>query len=167
MRADIIHAACLIRDLRDVVASFFPYTQTEQFRKARPEYQFDDVETFYYDWFLSVVVPQYRVHTFAEEYAERLVPVVRYERLYDDTLGEMRKLIRRWGLVFDEAKMKHAIALNSLDRLKLGGKQAEIFVEASHFRKGGYGNYKHDLPAKISTDVSQRFYALQSRWGYV
>ena len=86
------------------MASFYPYTQTDQFKRARPEYHFDSVENFYYDWFLSIIVPQYGVHTFAEEYAQLSVPVIRYERLYDDTLGEMERLIKRWGLVLIEKK---------------------------------------------------------------
>ena len=97
MRADIIRGPYLIRDLRDIVASFYPYTQTDQFKRARPEYRFDSVENFYYDWFLSIIVPQYRVHTFADEYAQLGVPVIRYERLYDDTLGEMENSLNAGG----------------------------------------------------------------------
>ena len=62
--------------------------------------------------------------------------------------------------------MKSSIAENSFERLKKSGKQAEIFVETTHFRKGGYGNYKNDLPPNIVTDINNRFRAMQSRWGY-
>ena len=36
----------------------------------------------------------------------------------------------------------------------------------THFRKGGHGNYKNDLPPNIVADISNRFRATQSRWGY-
>lgn len=165
-RDDIIHGACIVRDIRDVISSYYHYSQTERFRSARRDFQYTDTAAFYYDWFLPIVVPQHKVHTFAAEYAEQGVPVVRYERLYDDPVGELRKLILRWGYSFDEKHAIEIIGANSLDILKSSGKTFEIHVDKSHFRKGGYGDYKETLPEHIIEDIGERFYALQRRWGY-
>jgi hypothetical protein len=167
MRTDFIHGAIIIRDMRDLICSFWHYSQTEQFQERQKVFQYDDVESFYYDWFLSLTVPQFRVTTFTQEYAALAVPVIRYEKLWDNTLAEMRKLILRWGLEFDEDRMTAAIKANAIDVLKTTGKQHEIFVAPSHFRKGGYGDYKNALPAKIIADIEARFAEYQRRWGYV
>jgi hypothetical protein len=165
-RDDIIHGACIIRDIRDVISSYYHYSQTERFRSARRDFQYTDIYAFYYDWFLPIVVAQHRVHSFAAEYAELGVPVVRYERLYDDPMDELRKLVLRWGSHFDEAHAHQIVDANSLDNLKKSGKTLEIHVDKSHFRKGGYGDYKETLPQRIIQDIGDRFGALQKRWGY-
>jgi hypothetical protein len=165
-RDDIIHGACLVRDIRDVISSFYHYSQSERFRSARKEFQYTDIDAFYYDWFLPIVVPQYRVHRNSAEYAELCVPVIRYERLYDDPVSELRKLVLRWGLQFDELRAKEVVSMNSIEKLKENGKTLDIYVDQSHFRKGGYGDYKQTLPQHIINDVSERFRELQRRWGY-
>jgi hypothetical protein len=165
-RLDFIHGVVLVRDLRDIVASYYHYANTTRYRKARPDYQYEDVEAFYYDFFLSIKVPQYRVENFAAEYARLGVPVVHYERLWDSPLDEMRKLILRWGFSFDRNRMQEAIESNSLGKLRASGKTFEIHIDAAHFRKGGYGNYKDELSAKIVTDINERFRDVQRRWGY-
>ena len=165
-RDDIIHGVCLVRDIRDVISSFYHYSQTERFRSARRDFQYTDIHAFYYDWFLPIVVPQYRVHRNSAEYAQLCVPVIRYERLYDDPVSELRKLILRWGLRFDELRAKEVISMNSIERLKENGKALDVYVDKSHFRKGGYGDYKQTLPQHIIDDISERFRELQRRWGY-
>ena len=64
------------------------------------------------------------------------MPYVRYEDLYDDPQAEMRRYHYRSG------------------------------VATTHFRKGGYGGYKRELPARILDDVNTRFEGFLRRWGY-
>lgn len=165
-RQDFIHGVCLVRDLRDLIASYYHYSLTHRFRDARRTYQFDDPEAFYFDWFLSMAVDQYGFMTFVEDYARLSVPVLRYERLWDNPMAEMRKLLLRWGIEFDESRMSEAIEKNSLEALQTTGRIFEKHIDKSHFRKGGYGNYKSDLPPKIVADIEERFSGLQKRWGY-
>lgn len=166
VRSDFIHGVVLVRDLRDVITSFYFATQTERFRMNRPYFQYNDPEAFYFDWFLPIVVRQFSVHTFSDDYARWYVPVVRYERLLEDPLGEMRKLVLRWGMEWDEQRMEDAANKNSFSRLKEGGKQFEVHIDPSHFRRGVRGAYKEDLPAKIVKDINDRFSDVQRRWGY-
>lgn len=63
--------------------------------------------------------------------------------------------------------MRGAIEANRLDILKETGKHHEHYIAPSHFRKGGCGNYRTDLPADIVADIEERFHDLQKRWGYV
>lgn len=165
-RDDFLHGVYLMRDLRDIVVSFFHYAQTDHFRKARPEFHYHDIESFYYEWFLSRMVTAYRWHTHAEEYAALGVPVVRYEVLKSNPAGELERLLLRWGLPVEPSRIRTAVEANVICRLRQTGKQLDVFVPPTHFRKGG-SNYRDELPAQVLRDINTRFAALLARWGYV
>ena len=165
-RADFIHGVYLVRDLRDVIVSYFWNTQTEWFQKTLPSFHYPTIEQFYYEWFLPRVVPFHRILTHAEEFTIRGVPPVLYERLYDDPLGEFSRLIKRLGLHFDPDRVAEVVERNTIDRLRTSGKQLDVFVPVTHFRKGGYGNYRQELPPKIIAHVNEVFGGILKRWGY-
>jgi len=166
-RHDFTHGVCLVRDLRDMIVSYFEYMQTASYQSDIPYAKYADIETFYYDWFLSRLVPAHRFHTYWEEYAERGVPVLRYERLRQDTKAELVRLFERWSQPYDEARLDKAIAANELQALKKTGKQlGDVQIATSHFRKGLSGSYKTELPPAILADVEERFGKVLKRWGY-
>lgn len=166
-RADFVHGVCLIRDLRDMIASYFHYMQTDSYQKDVRKAHYADVETFYFDWFLSRMVPAHRYQTYWEEYASAGVPVLRYERLVLDTARELRRLFARWGEQVDEEKLKAAVAANDFSLLKRSGRKiGQTQIDASHFRRGGIGSYKDELPQTIIDDINVRFGDVLRRWGY-
>jgi hypothetical protein len=166
-RHDFVHAVCLIRDLRDMVVSYFHYMQTESYQNDIPYAKYPDIETFYYDWFLSRLVPAHRFHTYWEEYAERGVPILRYERLRKDTKAELIRLFERWSQPYDEAKLDEAIESNQINNLKAAGKQmGNVRIATTHFRSGVAGGYASELPPKILADIEERFRPVLKRWGY-
>ncbi|MBI2804473.1 MAG: sulfotransferase domain-containing protein [Planctomycetes bacterium] len=166
-RADFLHGACIIRDLRDVIVSFFKYTQTNRFRSARPEFHYDDLTSFYFDWFLSRAATSLKVMTHSERYARFGVPIVRYEKLRADTQGELRRLLLRWGLPIDEAKIQHAVAANQIEKLRKEGKSLEKEIAPEHFRVGAVGTFREDLPEIVLRDIETRFAHVLRRWGYL
>lgn len=166
-RHDFVHCVCIIRDLRDIISSYFFYMQTDDYQKSVPMAAYPDIDTYYYDWFLSRLVPGLRVHTYWEEFAERGVPILRYERLCDAPEAELVRLFRRWGEPVDQDKVAAAVERNSFENLKSKGRQLQdVFIPTSHFRKGRSGSYKDDLPQHIIDDINSRFGQLLSRWGY-
>src|SRR5262245_22656273 len=166
-RHDLVHGVCLMRDLRDIVVSYFHYMQTESYQRDVPVARYADIETFYYDWFLTRLVPAHRIHSYWEEYAVRGVPVLRYERLVQDTRGELMRLFRRWGETYEESRLDAAIQRNSFSNLKDQGKLlGDLNIESSHFRSGQVGSYKHELTAHIISDINRRFSGVLARWGY-
>lgn len=165
-RTDFATGVCLIRDIRDVVVSYFHYARTNEFRRAMNRCHYEDIDSFYYEWFLSRCVPAHRLHTFADEYAERSIPLVRYERLQASPCNEMMRLLRRWGIEPDIEKIREIVALHQLENLKRSGLNLGYHVESSHFRKGGWGNFLNELPKHILQDMNVRFSDYLQRWGY-
>jgi Sulfotransferase domain len=166
-RPDFLHGVCIVRDARDVVASFYHYTKTQRFRSARPEYHYETVAEFYYDWFLSRAAPALKLDTVAEEYAELGVPIIRYEKLRADAEGELGRLLRRWGFDPDPERVRAAVAANDIDRLRVDGKMLDTWVAPEHFRRGGVGTHVEELPAGIIRDIERRYERMLRRWGYL
>jgi len=166
-RSDFVHGVCLIRDLRDMVSSYFHYMQTDSYQRDVPKAKYGDIETFYFDWFLSRMVPAHRYLTYWEEYASAGVPVLRYERLVADTERELERLFARWGEPVDPARLKTAVTNNDFQTLKQRGRQiGQTKIDSSHFRRGGIGAYKEELPQAIIDDINSRFGDVLRRWGY-
>ncbi len=166
MREDFLHGVCIIRDPRDLVSSFYKYTQTHRFRSARPEFHYDDVRSFYYDWFLSRSVGAHKFLTHSEEYARLGVPILRYEELRKNGARELERLLLRWGFAPDQKRIAAALAENDIDKLRSEGKQLEKPISSEHFRAGGVGTYADVLPDEIIKDIEERFERILLRWGY-
>lgn len=166
-RNDIVHPVCLVRDLRSIIVSFYHYMQSDSYQKDIPYAKYNDIESFYYDWFLSRVAPSLKLETYTDMYAQHGVPILRYERLVNDTKSEMVRLFDRWSLNFDESALDAAIEKNDFSQLQARGKKmGDVFIEPSHFRKGGKSNFRDELPERILKDINTRFEKVLLRWGY-
>jgi hypothetical protein len=165
-RRDFVQAVYLVRDLRDVIVSYYHNAQTEWFRSMMPNFDYPDIDSFFYEFFLPRVVPRHRIADHAQEFAERGVPVVRYERLLADAEGEFGRILRRLGIAFDSARVRSVVEENSFDRLKKAGKHLNTYVPPSHFRRGKSGGYRDEMPESIRRHVSRMFSKALLRWGY-
>ena len=165
-RADFLRGVCMVRDPRDVVLSYSHYSQTDAFKQARPEFHYQDLRTFYYDWFLSRAVPAHRFNLHADQYAGLGVPTLRYEALRAAPADELCRLLRVWGDKADQSGIEASVEANELSKLQREGKMLNTFTSSTHFRKGAVGDYKTELPADIIMDVEVRFNEMIGRWGY-
>jgi hypothetical protein len=165
-RADFIHGVYLLRDLRDIIVSYFHHAQRVDFRHSIPNCECQTIEEFYYEWFLSRIVPYHGVHDHADQFARRGIPVVRYENLYDHPEYGLDRLLRRLGLPAESERLSSIVQKNQLELLKQRGRQLDVFVPCVHFRKGGYGGYKTELPQPIIRHVNRTFGEMLARWGY-
>lgn len=165
-RSDFANGVCLIRDIRDVIVSYYRYGKTSEFRRVMTRFLYDDFDSFYYEWFLSRCVPSHRLHTFADEYAVRGVPILRYERLQANPVSELARLLARWGFSPDYERIKDVVNIHQLAKLQNKGLDLGYWVEPSHFRKGGWGNFLDEMPLSILEDVNWRFEQFLRRWGY-
>jgi hypothetical protein len=165
-RKDFANGVCLIRDMRDLVVSYYYFGLTGEWRKAMTRFFYEDMDSFYYEWFLSRCVQAHRMFSFAEDFASRGVPVIRYERLNADPIGELSRLIARWGIVPEINRVGQIVNDHHLSKLKKTGLNLGYKVEKSHFRKGGWGNFLNEMPPHIVDDITERFGSFLKRWGY-
>lgn len=165
-RLDFIQAVYLMRDIRDLVVSYYHNCQTAWFKDNMPNFHYDDIESFYFEWFLPRVVPFHEVDEHARKFSVAGVPVVRYERLCADTVTEFERIVKRLGFPLDHARIRSVVEKNSLDALKKSGRQLNVFVPTTHFRRGGAGGYKEELPPTVLRHINSRFAHLLVDWGY-
>lgn len=166
-KRDLVYAVYILRDIRDVITSFYYYTQTDDYRKQMdPSCYFETIESFYFEYFLSKLVPRYQWTQHAESYIERGVPLVKYENLCENPAGELERLFYRWGVTVTPENIRSAIDRNAIDKLRISGRKTWRQIPSTHFRKGGYGNYVNTLPQVILEDITVRFANYLRRWGY-
>lgn len=166
-RSDILHAAYIMRDMRDVVVSYYHYVNSDQYHNhMHKSAHFDDIKTFYYRYFLPIVTKQYEWTEHANEYVERGAAFVKYEDLWDDTKGALTNILKTWGVDTKEKAIEEAIERNRLEKLQKSGMKLVYNIPTTHFRKGGYGGYKKTLPPGIVADIETRFGDYLRRWGY-
>ena len=165
----LLRGVVLIRDLRDVIVSLFHWLQTsdyKQYHKHGPHQIFYDLETMYVEFFLRRFA-HLPLRELPEKYVEHGWPVIKYERLYDHTEVEMFRLFEIWNINVKEDKIKQMVVENQIESMKQKAGKVEKGVQRDHFRKGGYGNYKDEIPPHILKDIEYRFGDYLRSWGYV
>ena len=165
-RLDFIQGIYLIRDLRDIVVSYFHNCQTEWFKHAMPNFHYDELEAFYFEWFLPRVVPFHGVADHATKFSLAGLPVVRYERLHAKPIEEFSRLIARLGLPMQPKKVEEVVGKNQFEQMKKNGRQLNAFVPTTHFRRGGSGSYKEELPISVLRHLNETFRGTLFNWGY-
>ncbi|MFC1665991.1 hypothetical protein ACFL17_10295, partial [Pseudomonadota bacterium] len=79
----ILRAVCLLRDIRDVFVSLWYFRATPGWRDNAAI--FDDIHSFYYEYFISYMNKWDPLEKYPEALVERGVPIIRYEKLWDNT----------------------------------------------------------------------------------
>jgi len=167
IRPDFARGVYIMRDLRDMLVSYYHYSQTDYYRELNDPYQsFDSIEAFYYQYFLSILVHRYDWWNHAEAYTSHAIPVVRYEDLFDAPQETFKRVLSRMSLSVDETRIKQVVEKNQLKRVKQEGQALWHSVPTTHFRKGGYGNYKDELPESVIQHLEKEFGSYLTRWGY-
>lgn len=166
---NLLRGVVIIRDLRDVVSSLFAFTKTKHFIESHgPHFKFNDAKKFYYEYFLAnFIEKQHHPSELMRGYVARGWPVIRYEDLYDNPEGELVRLVEVWGLEMSTSQIENAIKKNSLENMRKGSGIVADNIEGSHFRRGGYGGYKFELPEIVVSDIETRFEDYLKRWGYL
>tara|TARA_R110001592_G_scaffold57276_1_gene174072 strand:+ start:13923 stop:14765 length:843 start_codon:yes stop_codon:yes gene_type:complete len=175
-RKNLRYAVYIMRDLRDIVCSYYHYVgkadhhsagKTDTLGDHHRQAQFTRIEDFYFEYFLGHLS---RLHDFsghANGYLQFDIPMVRYEALWDDTAGELSRLLSRWGMEVSAEAVQAAVDANAFDKLKKSGKDDKGHkLPTSHMRKGGYGNFRDELPEYVIADIERRFGDYLQRWGY-
>ncbi len=167
IRSDFQRGVYIVRDVRDIVVSYFHYVQTDYYKELNdPFVAYPDIETFYTNYFLPKLTARYDWLNHTREYVEHGLPMIRYEDLYDNPEQALADLIVRMGLPLDQAKVNEVIEKNRLEKLAKSGKKLWHKVPTTHFRKGGYGGYKDAMSDKLIARINHDFGDVLGRWGY-
>ncbi len=164
----ILRGACLIRDCRDIIVSYYYYIKSEGFRvNASRNFSYRNIKDFYFDFFVNYL-DKYVVNLegLIDGYVEFGWPILRYESLVDEPNETLKILFDRWNINVTEKKISNAIKNSSLKSMRKGGGKQLIKTHKSHFRKGGYGQYRKELPTKVLKDISVRYKNYLEKWGY-
>jgi hypothetical protein len=174
-RRDIVRCVYVVRDMRDVVCSHYHYARTP-FYARYVDVNYDtgrDLTSFYFDYFLRVIVPHYRWTVNGAIYASHGVPVVRFEDLCADAGKAFSDLLRRAQIPVDSTRVTDAVRRSSFDRLcregldtAKGGRSHFAPKPPSHFRRGRAGSWRKELPGKVLDDITTRFGEYLTAWGY-
>jgi hypothetical protein len=163
---NLLRGVFLMRDMRDIIVSLYHFMKTEHFiKRVSPHHIFDNMSDMYFQFFLPYYIKQFRWEEIPETYMGYGWPMVKYENLWDNGEIELRRLIDRWEIDVTDEKIRQAVEDNSVGGMR-SGKGSYKGLNTQHVRKGGYGNYKEDMPADVLADVEKRFGSFLQRWGY-
>lgn len=167
----LLRGVVLVRDLRDVVVSLYHWLKTEDYLsydKHGPHQVFDDIESMYIEYFLRrfANIP---IATLMDNYVKLGWPVVKYERLCDNAFRELQRLFAIWAVEMPSEKISDAVAKNDINVLRKSSKTSTVHksIKPDHFRAGGYGNFKQELPEHICIDIEKRYGDYLRSWGYI
>ncbi len=167
LRKDFARGVYIMRDLRDILVSYFHYVKTNYYKELNDPYVSEPtIESFYQNYFLSKLIHRYDWLNHATKYTNHGIPVIRYEDLFDNPTDELSRLFTKMGISVELDIIKSSIEENDISKLKASGKNIGKEVPATHFRKGGYGSYKNEMTEKLIHRVNRDFGDYLSRWGY-
>ncbi|GIK98117.1 MAG: hypothetical protein BroJett029_23260 [Alphaproteobacteria bacterium] len=166
-RTDFVHSVCLVRDIRDIAASYFMLGTRDDWKHKSPWYKYDDPEQFYFEYFTPRMESIYDIHGFWDHYAALNLPVVRYEDMVRNPEAALGRVFDRVGLYVDPLGIREAVRVTRIEVLREGGAQGYEPIPGSHFGRGQVGSYAKDLPPKVVRDIERRYQGVLERWGYL
>lgn len=167
IRKDFGRGVYIMRDVRDIIVSYYHYSKTDYYKELNDPFSSPkDIEDFYYGYFKSKLIHRYDWLNHAEDHTSHGVPMVKYEDLYDAPVEVFENLLNKMGLPTDKSKIEEIIEKNELSKLKETGKKLWHKVPETHFRKGGYGGYKDEMPKHLIEAINEEFGPYLRKWGY-
>lgn len=168
-------AVLLLRDMRDVVVSWFHDVRRNDLRSgfARPRYA--DIETFYRELFLGTMRASERYYRgdllyWIDRACAAYVPLIRYEDLLGDPAAALERVLNAWRVDYRPQDIAAACAAWSADHLRrqppVGDDEVSRMFGVGHLRRGVSGGWRDELPPAIADDIAIRFRAYQERLGY-
>lgn len=163
----------LVRDLRDVVVSWFHETLRADRAAGFAAPRYPTIDAFYFEMLLGLLRLSPRFgHGRLEEWLDFVtgsgLPLVRYEDLLADTAASLRKVLRFWKIDVSAAAIERTAALHTYDAARTAVSPALIHgpLSAAHRRKAVAGVWREELPEPVLRDITERFGGFQARLGY-
>lgn len=161
---NIFRGVCLTRDTRSVMASLYHWSSTKGSRDKTCI--FNDIEQFYFDYFISYT----KFFNTWDQFEERLVgwgiPLIKYEKLRENPIDELERLFKRWGIIVSRDEITMSVERNSIKNYQSGKVDVtKEHIYSTHFSRGGV-DHLDEIPDKVLSDINQRYGEKLRRWGY-
>ncbi len=168
-------AVLLVRDMRDVVVSWFHDMQRSDLSSgfARPRYE--NIDCFYREFFLGTMRASDRYYRGAlvewiDCACSSYVPLVRYEDMLENPVSAATRVLNAWRVDCDAEAIAIACANWSAESLRarppIGDDRLARMFGAGHLRRAVSGGWRDELPPLIARDIAARFHDYQERLGY-
>lgn len=169
-------AVVLVRDMRDVVVSWFHHVRRSDLQNGFVEPRYPTLDAFYSEYFLGQLFGSERYYSgdlerWLDHAGALSFPIVRYEDMLRDTAAALRKIMTFWKLDVADAVLAGVARDYAFDRMPgtVAGRRGYVAesVESGHLRAGRARGWENELPAPVAEDVDRRFAGYQRRLGYL
>lgn len=169
-------AVVLLRDLRDVVVSWFHHCMRSDRQMGFVEPRYPSLGRFYWEYFVGALRGSARYyHGDLDGWIDRMsashVPILTYEGLCANPAMAVSRLLNAWQISVDPAKVAAAVEICRFASLQDGRQDDHGYVGVmlgrAHLRKGQPGSWQSELPPEVARDISQRFAGYQERWANI
>lgn len=96
--------------------------------------------------------------------------ITQYEKLHEDALGELRKIVKFLGWKLDEDRLRQAVEENQFKLLQKAEEQDGFSEQASSgkafFRRGQVGAWKDELDPELARQIERDHGEVMRRMGY-
>ncbi|MEJ2646349.1 MAG: sulfotransferase domain-containing protein [Gammaproteobacteria bacterium] len=175
-RKRTVHGAlALVRDMRDVVVSWYHHVQRSDLQGGFAQPRYADPEVFYFDYFIGQIFGNARFYhgdlaKWLDFVGLNSIPVVRYEDLIADAGSCLGRVMTFWKVEASNRKLEDTVRDYRFDAMPKtvadhGGMIAER-LSAGHLHRGRVGAWQEELPARVLADIERRFHEYQKRLRY-
>lgn len=169
----VLGTVALVRDLRDVVVSWFHETLRADRAAGFAAARYPTIDAFYFEMLLGYLrlSPRFgygRLEEWLDFVTGSGLPLVRYEDLLADAGAALHKILRFWKIDMPATAIERTAALHAYDASLRAVSPALIngLLAAGHRRKGVAGAWQEEMSEAVLRDISERFGAFQARLGY-
>ncbi|WP_230281482.1 sulfotransferase domain-containing protein [Croceicoccus sp. Ery15] len=168
-------AVSLVRDMRDVVVSWFYDVAASDLRTGFERARYPDIASFYFECFVGLIGKSDRYFSgdlvgWIDRNCANYCPLIRYEDMVADPQRALTKVLNAWRIRVPEARVAAAVRAFEPFRLRKAGGPRDGYVgkmyRRGHLRNPGSGNWQNELPAEVLSDIERRFADYQQRLGY-
>lgn len=169
-------ALTLVRDMRDVVVSWFHDTTRADRALGFSAPRYPNVAAFYHELFVGTLLGTKRFYfgdleRWLNLVSAHYIPIIRYEDMVADTEACLRKVMTFWRVDVSAAAIQQVVNDHSFESMKanIGDRRGFVadMVNQGHLRRGRSGSWRDEMPEHIALDINQRFAGYQRRLGYI
>lgn len=165
---NLIRAVTIVRDLRDVICSYYRFTKRNGKRDNTSSY-FDSIEEFYYKYFFMLLENKYNNVNLSvpSSVAVYGAPVVKYEDLLNNGVDELMKLFNQWQITDINYETIESVVnkYKLTDKVQPKYRETE-WIKSDHAVFVDNKGYSDVMSENLIRHIEKHFGEHLQRWGY-